>query len=228
MARKKKQSTALTLLPPEHPEILDQDKTVPVEHEGKLESNYYCRAWNSKSKKYCKARAGLGTNHKGYGRCKHHDGRPVTNGTGSVYKRLSPNLLELVEKHLENPNPLDISSELSMARAIFEETLADYTLMKTALLEWHYRDRDDPTYYPDDTFIDKWVAPEELRKWIDTIVKTAQKERQLNDSMYISRGDMVRIMLEMGRSVRYVLEDESIPAAKKLKAIGDDWKKIKV
>jgi hypothetical protein len=47
---------------------------MPTSYVGKLASNYYCRGWNAKRRKYCTSRAGLGTQHAGVGRCKMHGG----------------------------------------------------------------------------------------------------------------------------------------------------------
>jgi hypothetical protein len=43
------------------------DRHVPTTHEGKLEPNYYCRAWNAKRLKYCRNRAGAGTDTRAAG-----------------------------------------------------------------------------------------------------------------------------------------------------------------
>jgi hypothetical protein len=56
---------------PARPASLEE---LPTTYVGKLESNYYCRAWNVKRQKYCGSRAGFGTNHPGSGRCKLHGG----------------------------------------------------------------------------------------------------------------------------------------------------------
>jgi hypothetical protein len=62
------EATALVAIDP------SMDKTIPTQFVGKLEPNYYCRGWNAKREKYCRHRAGHGTDHNGVGRCSFHGG----------------------------------------------------------------------------------------------------------------------------------------------------------
>jgi hypothetical protein len=92
--------------PQESTALVPADRVIPSTFVGKLEPNYYCRAWNEKRKKYCRARAGCpGTDHPGEGRCKHHDGgarvaqgdaRPDAAVPGIMN---APRIRELVEQY---------------------------------------------------------------------------------------------------------------------------------
>lgn len=96
------------------------DRHVPTTHEGKLEPNYYCRAWNAKRQKYCKNRAGAGTNHPGEGRCKHHGGTsPIRHGRYSKITR--PRIKELLDQYDNDPTPLDLLPEVKLLRALLTD-----------------------------------------------------------------------------------------------------------
>jgi len=69
------------------------DRSVPETFAGKLEPNYYCRAWNPRRLKYCRAHAGAGTNHPGVGRCRHHDGggdQKLRHGRDRRHRNITP------------------------------------------------------------------------------------------------------------------------------------------
>jgi hypothetical protein len=61
---------------PAAPAFVDGPEAIPEPGRfiGKLEPNYYCRGWNSKRVKYCRARAGHSTAHPQQGRCSKHGG----------------------------------------------------------------------------------------------------------------------------------------------------------
>lgn len=115
------------------------DRFIPSVYEGKIDANYYCRGWNSKRNKYCRSRAGAGTDHTGSGRCKLHGGsKPVTHGQ----ERRDPNVQstrihELLTKHLENEDPLNVLRELALARALLEDWVARYETYVAALTAWY-------------------------------------------------------------------------------------------
>ncbi len=112
------------------------ERSVPVKFQGKLESNYYCRAWNEKRQKYCKSRAGAKTDHVGSGRCSQHGGNaPIKHGRYSVIQR--ERIKDLYTHMLESENPLELLDDLALARAAMIDFVERYDQNKTALLAWH-------------------------------------------------------------------------------------------
>jgi hypothetical protein len=63
---------------------------------GSREPDYFCQAYNAKRFKYCKARAGSGTDHLGTGRCSIHGGRSekATSNRGKRRSRLASRELQ--------------------------------------------------------------------------------------------------------------------------------------
>lgn len=95
------------------------DYYIPAEHCGKLEPNFFCRGWNSKRVKYCRARAGAGTDHSGVGRCRNHGGNSaVTHGRYATVPRGSVGEhLDQLDLETENEK-LDILPEATLMRAL--------------------------------------------------------------------------------------------------------------
>lgn len=120
---------------------LSDDRHIPDAFEGKLEPNYFCRAWNPRRSKYCRSRAGAGTDHSGVGRCRLHDGRGkelLKHGRNRRYESMrAPRLQALIAEHAENEEPLDILPELAAARALFQDFVERYDETTAALLAWH-------------------------------------------------------------------------------------------
>lgn len=170
------------------------DRTLPAKHEGKLEPNYYCRGWNAKRQKYCKARAGHGTNHKGIGRCFQHgglndgDGR-VTTGKNSRVK--STALEQLIEQERNRVDPLDLTGELATLRAL----VAD--------LRTRHADAPDT------------AAEVTLAESIGRMVERIERIRSANA---VSRPELNRIMHELWRAVDARVDDEDVKAQ-----IREDW-----
>ena len=118
---------------------MSQEKTIPKKYQGKLESNYYCRAWNEKRSKYCGQIAGAGTDHKGSGRCKHHGGNSqATTITHGRYAFKSKTVQQRLEQQKQNDkNPTDIHEDIQLARAQLVDFIDRYEEITEAVLEWH-------------------------------------------------------------------------------------------
>lgn len=107
------------------PDDVPDDREIPTEHKGKLEPNYYCRAWNPRRKKYCRNKAGLRTEHNGTGRCKFHDGggdTKVVHGMRRRYENVaSARIRDLVKQHEDQPDPLNILPEIALVRGLLQD-----------------------------------------------------------------------------------------------------------
>lgn len=123
------------------PVVTDDPRAIPTTFAGKLEANYYCRAWNAKRAKYCRTRAGSGTAHPGAGRCRRHDGGGddrLVHGLDRRYAGVQAvRIRELIQHHEDAPDPLNILPELAAARAIFQDFVERYDAFTEALLAWH-------------------------------------------------------------------------------------------
>lgn len=115
------------------------DRRIPTVYEGQLEPNYYCRGWNAKREKYCRARAGKGTTHRGVGRCKMHGGIQADDGRvkhGRYLTTPAPAIRELIAKHMADPDPLNIMADLAAARSALDvllDRMPEGTSMDVAL-----------------------------------------------------------------------------------------------
>lgn len=115
------------------------DKTVPKAFVGEQQPNYYCRAWNGKREKYCRARAGNGTDHKGIGRCKHHGGRNQNAAAmkhGRYAKIVHPAVQKLIEQHEKDTRSVKdkMLAALNHTLALRDEALRLYAEKPTPAL----------------------------------------------------------------------------------------------
>jgi hypothetical protein len=168
----------------ETPQLPSTDRDVPKAFQGKLEPNYYCRGWNAKSRKYCRAVAGAKTTHPGVGRCKFHgglqegDGR-VTNGARSMVK--SSTLRELIEAEKGRTDPLDLTEELQILRALRQQLLTGED-----------------------------VNADAAQKLLDGAGRMVERIERIRSQNAISRPELNRIMQELWRAVDGFVTDDAI------------------
>lgn len=120
--------------------VVVADRELPTTNVGKLEPNYFCRAWNPRREKYCGARAGSGTDHVGVGRCSIHNGggeNRVVHGQRRRYPLQTPRIGELLEHHAADPDPFNVREELDLARSVLQDWIERYEDNTEALLAWH-------------------------------------------------------------------------------------------
>lgn len=122
------------------------DRTMPAEYIGHpIAPNYYCRAWNPRRSKYCRSRAGTGTDHVGDGRCSiHHGNAAVKHGLRRRYQFTTKPIAELLERHESDETPLDIRPEIALLRALSEDFIERHSLTSEQLSAWHAQRRLDP------------------------------------------------------------------------------------
>lgn len=115
--------------------VVDGSRFIPDHYVGTLEPNFYCRGWNAKREKYCGARAGRGTDHKGVGRCKNHGGaNPVKHRRYSKIE--APKIRELIDELEADPDPLNVLPDLATARALFVDFVNRYHENREMFLAW--------------------------------------------------------------------------------------------
>ena len=97
-----------------------------------------CRAKTRAGGK-CERPAGSGTDHPGAGKCKLHGGAtPIKHGLASSIERVR--LADRIARHLANPDPLDLLSELALLRVIAEDLIERWESIygvDGTLLAWH-------------------------------------------------------------------------------------------
>lgn len=117
-----------------------EDRTLPSTYQGKLEPNYYCRSWNEKRQKYCRARAGRGTSHPRVGRCDLHGGSSqVKHGLYSGLYQNATRIQDLYDRFAQLPEEeaLNTFPELAKLRALLVDFIDRYEENTDALLAWH-------------------------------------------------------------------------------------------
>lgn len=209
--------------------VHDDDKYIPSEYEGTIEPNHYCRAWSSSQQKYCKLRAGHDTDHPGVGRCKFHGGAtPVKHGYYSKIKRyrsLGGSLGEAYKRYIENEDddPLDVSPELALTRALIEDWVSNYEEFKEALFTWRDAYAEDRNVPPPRLNIPSITAS---YKMIGELSKMVDREKKRREANAISLKELFRLMAAMGNAVKSALDDDSLSDKEKLRQINKEWKKL--
>lgn len=95
-----------------------------------------CGAHARQSGRPCRNPAGFKTPHPNQGRCHLHGGlSPVRHGRYSAIQR--EQLRDLIEKHEQDPQPLNLLPELAALRALFQDFIERYDQFAEALLAWH-------------------------------------------------------------------------------------------
>lgn len=137
-ARRRKGGDAPRVVPVV-PEGQDPDTWIPDTYVGNpIAPNKYCRAWNGKRNKYCRKKAGFATTHPGQGRCRNHEGRPITTGARVRYDDLHHrDIRQLVEKYESDIDPLNMLGELALLRALLTNFINEYQRFLPALLGWY-------------------------------------------------------------------------------------------
>lgn len=105
---------------------------LPKAHDG----GTTCGARKRQGPGVCKQVAGWGTDHVGAGRCKLHGGAtPIKHGLRSTIER--PDIRQLVEHYLADPDPLNLMPELAKLRALADNYINRHSAAEKALLAWH-------------------------------------------------------------------------------------------
>lgn len=179
----------------------------------------YCGAHGRQRGAPCKRPAGWGTDHVGQGRCKLHGGcSPIRSGRYSTIER--DNIAKLIAQFEADPNPLDMRPELAAMRALFVDYIQRYDEFADALLAWHDSwGAEDKKAKPHQILdiADAGRLLAETTKIVERIEKL-QADKVNN----VTRADLARVMLEMGRIV------EVHANAATWKKIKHDWLGIKL
>lgn len=167
---------------------------------------------------YCKREAGWGTGHFGQGRCKQHGGAtPIKSGRYSLVQR--DELRELIERHMDDPDPLNMLPELATARSLFEEYVNRYEELVEALLAWNAEEIAERGQYARPQRIPELASVTSL---VSEITKIAKRIEDVRSQNAISRPELFRVVSEMMRCVRARVDEETY------EKINDDWLSIRL
>lgn len=95
---------------------------------------------NAKAKRggNCRHFAGFRTDHPGVGRCYLHGGRtPIKHGLSSRYAFAHSRVGELLEQFAADTDPLNVTRELALARALLHDWVERYEAHRAQLEAWH-------------------------------------------------------------------------------------------
>lgn len=194
--------------------VAHDDRDLPSKHIGTIAPNYYCRGWNPKRLKYCKARAGFGTNHPGTGRCKNHGGNNlVTHGQTRRYElHNAPRLQALIQQYVDDPEPLNVAQELAVARALMHDFLDRYAMFVEAITAWY--DTWDGRRIP--------IPEEEKAALLDSIDEYAE----LLATGDVEPTEQQQGKLELARSAIVFLSSEQQPKPRQILDVSDAMKHV--
>lgn len=136
-----------------------------------------CGAKKKQGAGHCSRAAGYNTDHPGEGRCHLHGGAtPIKHGRYSKVKR--KDLRELMRELADDPDPLDLTEDLLMMRALLR------------------------------TLVDKKSASSaEAARVLAEVTKVAERMERIRNGSAISLANLNRVMHEMGRAVDALVDD---------------------
>ena len=172
-----------------------EDRAVPATFVGKLEPNYYCRGWNEKRQKYCRARAGAKTTHPRAGRCNMHGGVQENDGrlrTGRYRYNSAAKIQQLMQQHADDPDPLNVLEDLAVLRAALE-LLLDKTPEEGTL--------DDRIKFTD-----------AIRGAVDAISQLTHRIEKLKLAGAVSLDQVKRFLGAVDRVLQLYIDDEKLRA----------------
>jgi hypothetical protein len=159
-------------------------------------------------------------------RCRLHggaegSGRPVT--TGRYAKLKNKRIADLVERHGEEEDILDIKPEVILLRALTEDYINRYDEITEALLAWH---EDNVEENQDGT--KRSVKPPRILDLADSyrliseITKIVKRIEDVKANNAINQKDFYRLIQQMGITVKNHIDDKEA-----LKAIAKEWNTFK-
>jgi len=140
----------------------------------------------------CKRIAGQGTTHFGRGPCDLHGGEVATvvHADFVRYRGFSTDIDDVLMHHLQDPDPLNLISDIALCRATIEKWTEDYHWFSEAMHAWHESfkqgvDEGKPTKIP---------AITEVSKLLDTLARLQEKELKRRHSTTITMQDLIKVM----------------------------------
>jgi hypothetical protein len=204
-----------------------------------IEPNFFCRGWNSKREKYCRARSGAGTDHSGQGRCRVHGGlSAITHGRYSSIPRGT------VAEHLENfeleseEQKLDIMQEATLMRALAANYLERYEDFFQAVIRINQMEDIEAKEQKRKPMFLRPPSIEEASRLLKDAAEVVDRIHKQRANSAVSLKTFFRIMAMMSeivstkvKSLERKLKLNSAQCevlADTIKEIGEEWQQIKV
>jgi len=210
------------------------DRHVPEAHEGTLEPNYFCRAWNGKRNKYCKQKAGHNTDHGGVGRCSWHDLGSRTKTHGRYGKHVGPKLakhLEIIQN--EGGDRTDLTQEVDTFRAITAYVLENFDALIDALMAWNDAEdtealmnerRARPQRIPDIKDVGKMIK--DAADLADKIHAQAHRDSIPKKDFFRLQDAQADVVAAKLRGIAHIIGDDAV--SDMIAAISDGWSEIRL
>jgi hypothetical protein len=200
---------------PRHPRVYD-----PAKHCGARS--------RSNNMLPCTLPKGWGTDHVGESKCKLHGGASKSPAGGRYSTVMRPALKASIERHDADPRPMDLIPEVSLLRALVEDYVGRYDVIRDALLAWHMAIQAGsvtpiiPARLPDIT---------EAGRLIERVARVADTIHRIQTEGSVSLDCFRRLMEAMGSDVARLVSKLDVPEEVKSKLLADiekDWSLIKV
>lgn len=191
-----------------------------------------CGALNRQGKP-CGNAAGKGTDHKGEGRCKNHGGAaPIKSGRYSTITRST--IKGLLEQFEADANPLDLTPELHLLRALILDYIERYQEFTAALIAWHE---------DESTFTDRWGNEQVTRKppqvidilsvakYITAIGQISERIEKAKKEGSVSLETLNRVIEQLGVQLVKAAQETVKDAAQRatlLSRVEDLWQSIQL
>lgn len=212
---------------------------IPFEHVGKLDPNFFCRGWNSKRNKYCRARSGAGTDHPGQGRCRNHGGMSaITHGRYSDVNRGS-----IAEHHdqfdLETETEkLDILPEATQMRSLAAHYLENYEEFFQGVLRFNQMEDEEakaekrsPRFIRPPSLETASGLLKDAAEVVDRVHKQRSNSAVSLKTFFRLMGLMSDVVIKNVKSLERKLKltaEEAEIVAQVLVDIADEWQELKV
>jgi hypothetical protein len=204
-----------------------------------IEPNFFCRGWNSKRDKYCRARAGAGTDHTGLGRCRVHGGlSAITHGRYSQIPRGS------VGEHLEtfelesDESKLDIMHEATLMRALTANYLERYEDYFQGVIRFNQLEDEEAKAEKRKPMFLRPPSLEEASRLAKDAAEVVDRIHKQRANSAVSLKTFFRMMAMMSEIVSVQVKSlerklklnpaQAETLADTIKTIGEEWQKIKV
>jgi len=178
-----------------------------------------CTRWAVEGYEVCTVH-GAGTKKRVKDGTKNQPGRPITSGRYADRLR-HPAIAALMVEFENDPDPMNLFSELAASRSLFVDYVNRYETYTEALLAWHesWQRGDD----------DKEVKPRQVLDISDSYrilaetTKIAERIKKMEFLDAIGKRDLGRVMGEMAKVVAKHVPDELIQ-----EAIAREWREIRI
>lgn len=200
--------------------------------------NWFCRGWNSKREKYCRARSGAGTDHPGVGRCRNHGGKtPIIHGR---YSEVPRGALAEIHDQLElesDEEKMNILPEATMLRALASNFVEQFEDFMHGVMRFNELEREEAI---EEKRKPMYISPPSIQDVSTAITRAAEivdKVHKQRSANAVSLKEFLRVMGLMSdivvtnvRGLEQKLRLTPVQCEeidRTLAKIGEEWKVLK-